>query len=417
MKMFLIGMLTIGAALADVVTDWNAVMRATVSAESPQAQARFAAITHLAVFEAVNAITKDYKPYLGTVTAVQGATPEAAAVAAAHRVLRNYFPASSVSLDAARVSSLSAIPDSPSKTAGLAAGEAAAAAMIARRANDGSGTPMPYTPSNAVGFWQPTPPAFAAGAFFHWGKVTPFGIFRADQFRSKPPPALTSGEYRRDYNEVKEVGGIFSADRPQDRADLARFAAMTGPVQLWNPVAVQMSVARRTPLAENARLFALLNMAICDASIAVFDSKYFYQFWRPVTAIRAGDTDGNPKTDPDPVFTPFITTPPYPSHPSGHGSLSNAARYVLEDFFGSGRQPAITLSNAALPGVTLRYTKFRQITDDIADARVYGGIHFRFEQDAAEVLGRRVARYVQQHNLRCARANKCDDGDDEEDEQ
>ncbi len=420
MKMFLVGLITFGTAFADVVTDWNAVMRTTVSAESPQAQSRFAAITHLAVFEAVNAITKDHKPYLGTITAAEGATPEAAAVAAAHRVLRNYFPASAVNLDAARVRSLSAIPDSPSKTAGLAVGEAAAAAMIALRANDGSGTPMPYTPSNAVGFWQPTPPAFAAGAFFHWGKVTPFGIARVDQFRPKPPPAMTSGEYRRDYNEVKEVGGVFSTDRPQDRADVARFASMTSPVPLWNSVAVQVSAAQRTPLTENARLFALLNMAICDASIAVFDAKYFYQFWRPVTAIRAGDTDGNPKTDPDPIYTPFINTPPYPSHPSGFGGLSNAARYVLEGFFGGGRQPAITLSLAALPGVTLRYTKFRQITDDIADARVYGGIHFRFEQDAAEVLGRRVARYVQKHNLRCTRGGSCDDREesrDDEDEQ
>ena len=322
MKVFVMGVLMMRAALGDVITDWNQIMRVTVSAQSPQAQARFAAITQLAVFEAVNAITKDYKPYLGTITAFRGATPEAAAVAAAHQVLRNYFPGSAASLDADRARSLAMIPDSPSKSAGIAVGQAAAAALIARRTNDGSGTPIPYTPLNGVGFWQPTPPAFAAGAFLHWGKVTPFGIVRAGQFRSKPPPKLTSSEYRRDYNEVKEVGGVPSNARPQDRADVAQFAALTSPVALWNAVAAQLIAAERTSLAGNARMFARLNMAICDASIAVYEAKYFYHFWRPVTAIRAGDTDGNPRTEPDPAFTPFITTPSYPSYPSGHGSLT-----------------------------------------------------------------------------------------------
>ena len=415
MKVFLLGVLMMGAALGNVVTDWNQTMRVTISAQSPQAQARFAAITHLAVFEAVNAITKDYKPYLGTIAAVQGASPEAAAVAAAHQVLRNYFPGSAASLDAALANSLATIPNSPSKSAGIGVGQAAAAAMIARRANDGSGTPIPYTPLNGVGFWQPTPPAFAPATFLHWAGVTPFGLISANQFRSKPPPKLTSGEYRRDYNEVKEVGGVVSTARPQDRADVARFVAMTGPVQLWNPVAVQLIAARPMSLAETAHVFALLNMAICDASIAVFDAKYFYHFWRPVTAIRAGDSDGNPRTDPDPAFLPFITTPTYPSYPSGAGSLSNAARYVLERTFGSGRHP-ITLSNPALPEVTLHYTRLRQITDDVADARVYGGIHFRFEQDEAEMLGRRVARFVQSHNLRCARTDGCEDSEDDEDD-
>ena len=411
MRVFLLGVLLMRAAFADVVTDWNEIMRVTVIAEGPPTQARFAAITQLAVFEAVNAITQDYKPYVGSITAAQGASPEAAVVAAAHQVLTNYFPGSAANLDANRARSLALIPDGPSKTAGIAVGQAAAAAMIARRANDGSGTPIPYTPLSGVGLWQPTPPALVAGAFLHWGRVTPFGILRGDQFRSKRPPKLTSSEYRRDYNEVKAVGGVLSTARPDDRADVARYAASTSPVQLWNPVGVQLSAAQRLSLSENARMFALLNMAICDASIAVFEAKYFYHFWRPVTAIRAGDTDGNPRTDLDPAFTPFIATPAYPSYPSGHGSLSNAARYVLEGIFGGGRH-SITLSNPALAGVTLQYTKLRHITDDIADARVYGGIHFRFEQDEAEVLGRRVARFVLKHNLRCVRADACEDSDE-----
>jgi hypothetical protein len=186
----------------DQVSNWNSIMLSTVAGQNPFAQARFAAIAQLAVFEAVNAITRHHKPYLG-ITAPTGASAEAAAVAAAHTVLRNYFPGSGSSLDAARAASLATIPDGTGKTAGIAVGEAAAAAMIALRANDGSATPLPYTPLTDPGFWQPTPPAFAPGALLHWAKVTPFGLASASQFRSEPPPALNSGRYQRDYDGPK----------------------------------------------------------------------------------------------------------------------------------------------------------------------------------------------------------------------
>jgi hypothetical protein len=415
MKTFVLGALLAQVALADAVTDWNGILRSATSAEAPQAQSRFAAITHLAVFEAVNAITGDYEPYLRTVNAASGASPEAAAIAAAHQVLRNYFPAQADTLDADRARSLAAIQDSPAKTAGIAVGQAAAAAMIAQRANDGSATPIPYTPLTGIGFWQPTPPAFAAATFLHWGRMTPFGIARADQFRPKPPPALTSNRYRRDYNEVKHIGDTLSNidTRPQDRIDVVRFVAMTSPTQIWNAVAIQLSEAAGLSLAENARLFALLNMAIADAAIAVFEAKFVYNLWRPVTAIRAGDIDGNAGTEPDPAFNAFIATPPYPAYPSGAGGLGNAGRSMVERIFGRGRHP-VTLSNPALDGVTLQYTNLRHITDDTADARIYGGIHFRFDQEASEVLGERVAAYVLRNNLRCARRGACDDGGDEE---
>jgi hypothetical protein len=225
--------------------------------------------------------------------------------------------------------------------------------------------------------------------------MTPFGIARPDQFRPRPPPALTSNRYARDYNEVKDVGDVMSDidARTQDRINVVRFTAMTSPTQIWNSIAIQLSEAEKLSLAENARLFALLNMAIADAAIAVFEAKFVYNLWRPVTAIRAGDLDGNPRTEPDPAFNTFITTPPYPDYPSGAGGLGNAGRSLLERMFGRGRHP-ITLSNPALPGVTLQYTKLRHITDDTADARIYGGIHFRFAQEASEVLGERVAGYV-----------------------
>jgi len=389
------------AGKADVILDWNAVMQATIGAQPPLPQARFAAITQLAVFEAVNAITRDYKPYLGTITAPHSASTEAAAIAAAHKVLREYFPASAISLDAARANSLAAIADSPAKAAGISVGEASATAMIAARANDGSASPAFYLPSSSdPGEWQPTPGCTAAGgAFFHWQNVTPFGLRSASQFRLEPPQTLTSGRYTRTFNEVKEVGDVESTERPPDRAKVALFFAAVSAVAVFNPVARQISAAQGKSLSENAHDFALLNMAISDGAVASFDSKYRYNFWRPETAIRAAGQDDNDKTQPNFNFKPFVVTPCFPSYPSAHAALSNAAREVIEEIYGNVHQ-ALTLSNPAAPGVTLTYTNLTQITDDIDDARVYGGIHFRTDQDAGAKLGRRVGQYVYNQNLR-----------------
>lgn len=390
-------------ARADVVHDWNVIMLSTIKAQSPFAQARFSAITQLAVFEAVNTCIGDYRPYLGTLVPHRGASAEAAAIAAAHGVLKTYFPGSTSTLDAARAVSLASIPDGPQKTDGIAVGEAAAAAMVALRANDGSVPIETFLPaSSEPGIWQPTPPGFGPGILLNWRNVTPFGIRSSDQFRADPPPALTSQRYRRDYDEVKTVGEATSTARPQDRADVAHFFAVAAPSQVWNLAARQVSVAQGRSLSENARNFALINMAINDALISIFETKYFYVFWRPVTAIRAGDTDGNPRTEPDVNWTPFITTPSFPSYASAHGAGSGAARRVAELVFGAFGH-SITLSDPGIPDVILSYTNFRDITDDIDDARVYGGIHFRFDQEAGERLGRRVGAYVHQHNLRRAR--------------
>jgi hypothetical protein len=382
----------------DVVSEWNVIMVATIGSQNPFAQGRFAAITQLAVFEAANAINRDYEPYLGTVFAPPNASQEAAVIAAAHRVLLTYFPGNATSLDAARSNSLAGIPDSASKSNGIWVGEAAAEAMIQLRANDGSGTPIPYTPLADPGFWQPTPPAFGPAILLHWGKMTPFAIVSSDQFRSNPPPSLGSGRYRRDYDEVKTVGDVGSADRPEDRAAVARFYAATSAVQAWNRAALQVTAPRPWSLAERARVLALLNMAINDALVSSMETKYFYQFWRPVTAIRAGATDGNDRTEPDGGFTPFITTPSFPSYPSAHASAGYAAREILERAGGIGRQ-SITLSNPAIPDVVLDYKNLQQITEDIDDARVYGGIHFRFDQEAGAWQGLRVGEYVFNHNL------------------
>ncbi len=396
---------------SDVVQDWDAIMQATVTAQAPFPQARFAAITQLAVFEAVNAITREYQPYLGTITAPHDASPEAAAVAAAYGVLSNYFPASLPTLNAAYAASLASIPDGHRKTAGIATGQAAAAAMIAARADDGSSPLEFFLPTSSnPGVWQLTPSCPAAGGvFFNWQNVTPFGIRSASQFFLAPPPALTRGRYTRAYDEVKEVGDLNSTERPRDRTNVALFYDHAVPVVIFNDAARQITTARPRSLSENARDFALINMAISDGAVATFYNKYLYKFWRPETAIHDAADDGNDKTAPDPNFQPLITTPCFPSYPSAHGTLSNAAREVMEKIYGEGPF-SITLSTPALPSVTLHYSRLEEITDDISDARVYGGIHFRTDQDAGAFLGIRIGDYIYSHKLRPRRGRDCDDG-------
>jgi hypothetical protein len=380
------------ASSTDPVLEWNSIMVSTTASQNAFFQARYAAITQLAVFEAVNAIDQDFEPYLGTISAPSGASPDAAAVAAAHAVLENYFPDDATALDTAYATSLARIPDGSAKQSGIKVGEAAAAALIALRSSDGSAPPEFYSPtSSAAGAWLPTPSCPpTGGTLLQWRNLHPFAIERADQFRSAPPPALTSDRYARGYNEVMRVGSIDSAFRPQDRADVARFYAKTAPVSVWNLAAAQVAVEQSRSMSENARALALMDVAIVDASVSVFDTKYFYDFWRPETAIHA---NGNAS------WTPYIVTPCFPSYGSAHGSLSNAARKVLERLYGPGRH-FITLSNPAVAGVILQYENFEQITHDINDARVYGGIHFRFDQETGSEQGRRVGAYVHRHILR-----------------
>lgn len=405
----LMAALLLGSAIAkaDVVLDWNtiAVNTAIANAQSPYAQARFAAIVQLAVFESVNAITGDYQPYLGTIVAPPGASAEAAAIQAAYRVLSTYFPASASTLDAQRASSMAAIPDGQAKNDGIATGEAAASAMIALRANDGSSPSLFKTPGLPVpGEWQATPSCpimngTAVGTAFQWQNVTPFGVPSASAFFLGPPPALTSNTYAKTYNEVMTVGSIDSTARPQDRTNVVLFYASSSPTLIFNQAAGQIAQQQGRSLSENARALALINMATNDSLVASFLNKYYYNFWRPETAIHGGDTEGNLKTNPDPSFVPFITTPCFPSYPSNHGSASNGAAEVLRRIYGEGGH-SITLSNPAVPDIVLQYTTFKQITDDISDARVYGGIHFRTDQVAGESLGRTIGTAVYKGNLR-----------------
>jgi hypothetical protein len=395
------------AANADAVFDWNiiAVNTALANGQNPFAQARYGAIVQLAVFEAVNSITKDYEPYLGTIVAPEGASADAAAIQAAYVVLSTYFPASATALATERTNSMAAIPDGQAKTDGIAVGNAAAAAMLALRAHDGSAPPQFKTPGpTSPGEWQATPSCpvvngARVGAFYHWQNVTPFGIASVDDFLLDPPPALTSTLYALSFNETKRVGSLNSTERPDDRAKVVLFYAVSSPTQLLAQAVRQIAEAKGYSMSANARALALLNMAINDSLVASFHNKYHYNLWRPETAIPQGEVDGNKKTEADTSYVPFITTPCFPSYPSNHGSGTGGGVEMLRRLYGEGGH-SITLTNPVVPDTVLQYTTFKQISEDVTDARIYGGIHFRFDQEAGAKLGRAVATEVYKNNLR-----------------
>jgi PAP2 superfamily len=394
---------------ADVVLDWNVIAQDTSLANfaSPCDQARQLAIVQLAVFEAVNSITRTYQPYLGTIVGRAGASQDAAAAQAAHDVLVSIFPASQAQLDQQLAASLAVVPNGQPKTAGIATGQAAAAGMLALRANDGSFPPKFYTPGPPVpGAYQATPgcpviDGVAKGVFFHWQDVKPFGIPDAHAFLLPPPPALNTPRYSRAYNEVQEFGSELSTSRTVEQSNIATFYAATPPALIFNEAAQQASREGYRSLVENARALALVNMALNDSMVATFYNKYHYVFWRPETAIHAGDSDENAKTVGDPFFVPFIGAPCFPSYPSNHGSAAAGGAEVLRRLYGEAGH-LITITNPWLPGMAMQYTRFGQISNDISDARVYGGIHFRTDQDAGSILGRAVGTTVYKNNLRPA---------------
>jgi hypothetical protein len=316
-------------------------------------------------------------------------------------VLIYYVPGSAGILDPAKASALAAIPGGSAKDAGIATGEAAAAAMILARVGDGA-TPAQFSvpASTDPGVWQLTPSCPAAGGvFLQWRNLTPFGIANASDFRAAPPPELTSNQYTKDFDEVKRVGSKTSTERPQDRSDVARFYAGSSPAYVMNLAARQLAAAQGRSLSHSARAFALINMAINDSFIASFDTKYHYNFWRPETAIHGGEVDGNDKTEADLVWEPYIVTPCFPSYVSNHASGSYGGAETLRRLYGADEH-SITITNPNFPTLVYHYSELKQITADIDDARVFGGIHFRFDQENGARLGREVATAVYKGNLR-----------------
>src|SRR5260370_105576 len=330
----------------DMVLRWNDSLLVALRAagQSPTPSTRFAAIVQAAVYDAVNSIDGTYTPYLAAIPAPAGADQGAAAAQAAHDAMLGLFPAQATTLDLELKASLQGIADGDAKTAGIMVGQTAAQNILAARADDGSNKMVSYTPGTNPGDWQPTPPAYAAPLQPQWPQVTPFCLQSASQFRPSPPPALTSPENKSAFNQVRALGSFDRTSRPADETEAAMFwqaiaTPTSTPPGLWNKIAQVAAVSQSNTLVQNARLFALLDLTLADEAIACWDAKYTYNFWRPVTAIRAADTTGNPDTVADPNWTPLMATPAHPSYPSAHATELGGAAAALTSFFGTDAIP------------------------------------------------------------------------------
>lgn len=396
------------AAVPDPVLQWIGIMNDTVLAggSSPLLTTRVVALVSASVFDAVNGIDPRYQPLYVKPNVSESASRRAAAVQAAYVVLSTLYPAQAGSLSAAHDASIAAIAaeeDAKSVAGGIAWGQTVATTILALRSTDGLGPPPPpfvgvlgiETLPAAVGYWRPTPQAYAYGAGPQFATMTPWVLTRPSQFRPPPPNALSSAAYAADYNEIKTMGAYTGSPRSADQSELALFWAGNTPLY-WNRIAAQISTSRSLRLTENAHLFALLNVTMADAAIACWDAKYRYVFWRPITAIHEGDLDNNPSTVPDPNWTPWLDffptgTPPHPEYPSGHSTVSGSAAYILSAMFGD--NTPFTVTSDVWTG-TRSFPSFSAAVAEIADARVFAGIHFRISCVRGNTLGQAVAAYV-----------------------
>jgi hypothetical protein len=409
-----------GPARADAVIDWNETAASAsfaggldneIGCVDALHESRIFAMMHIAIHDALNAIDRRYQPYAFDGQAPTGASAEAAVAAAAHDVLVALFPelpselgltpAAAVDfVEAAYATALAAIPETPAKTEGILIGQSAAAAILDLRDADGANTPpfldFSYVPGPNPGDFQFIPgyPPFAA--FTGWGNVTPFVLSSSSQFRPKEPYAVSSKKYAADFNEVKSLGRFDSTTRTAEQTEIALFWVEGAP-QGWNRIARIVSVQHGLDLWENARLFGLLNLASADAYIADFENKYFYEFWRPITAIRAADTDGNPETAADPTWDSLVIVGPVPEYPSGHSGQGGAMSEVLARFFGD--KVSFSTTATTQPGVTRSFTSFSQAAQENANSRIYVGYHFRHATVEGLKLGSKVGKVAFNHYL------------------
>jgi hypothetical protein len=415
--------LVAGTAKADEITDWNETMlrAALVGGTSAPVVTRVAAIVQAAVFDAVNGIARRYTPIHVEPAGPAGASRDAAAVQAAYATLVQLYPAQKATFDARLAVSLAVLGEQESSAAiasGLAWGQTVADAILLWRSTDGfTPAPPPFLGGTAVGQWRPTPPAFAPGAVPQFAYMTPWAIVAPSQFRPAGPPALTSARYAKDFNETKTMGNMLSTTRTPDQTVYAWFWASATASFLWNNVAVSLvNSASSDPdqdgdrhshdghhdsSLQEARLLAQLNVAIADATIACWDAKYTYVSWRPVTAIPLADTDGNPNTLADPAWMPLFATPAHPEYPSAHSCLSAAAGAVLANRFGE--RTHFSVESDLMPGVLRSFQSFTSALDEVKNARIFAGIHFRFSTDDGETLGASVAEYVLDHAVQPVR--------------
>jgi hypothetical protein len=404
------------AAPPDEIANWNRMLfrMGLIGGTSPVVISRVAAIVQGAVFDAVNGIDPRYAPVHVPPGAPAGASQEAAAVQAAYVTLLALYPTQKSVLDARLAVSLASIgtrENSAAIASAIAWGQTVANAILTWRSTDGfAPAPPPFLGGTGVGEWRPTPPAFAPGAAPQFAYMTPWVISAPGQFRPAGPPALTSARYTADFNETRIMGSIASATRTSDQTMFAWFWASSTASYLWNHVALSLiererdsnddegrHSRRHNSTLENARLLALLNLAIADAAIGCWEAKYTYVFWRPVTAIPLADTDGNPATIADPTWMPLFATPAHPEYPSGHSCVSGAAGGVLAHFFGERSHFSVT--SDVMPGVIRSFDSFSKALDEVQNARIFAGIHFRSATRDGQALGESVAGYVLENAL------------------
>jgi hypothetical protein len=380
-----------GTGQPDMVTQWNLTMITGLEAAAvpPPPSARIGAIVQASVFDAVNGIERRYAFYHVAPAAPPGASRAAAAAGAAYTALVALIPAQKPLFDAQLAATLAQISDDPSDPGqsvlrGLTWGTTVASDILAWRATDGFNAVLPpYVAGSAPGDWQPTPPKFGPPLFRQFAAMTPFALSSPSQFRPPGPPPLDSARWAQDLAEVQALGSATSTTRTAEQTQTAIFWQADTPAAMWNRVADQLAQAGDLPLAQNARLLALTNIALADATIAVWNAKNHYNFWRPVTAIRATS---------DPAWTPLLPTPAFQEYPSAHSGVSSAAAAVLASFYGN--DTAFTVTSAGLPGVQRDFTTFSSAVRQVEDARVYAGFHFRFSCADAATIGAQVANYV-----------------------
>ncbi len=393
------------SAGADALDDWSAAYLRALKAENntPPLGARSMAIYSIAVADAVNAIQHRWRPYLFVPTnASPDANVEAAVAAAAYRTALVLFPSRRADFEALWTATQTNLPDTAARTAGFQLGFASADAIVEARAADGSNTQVPYIPTNTPGAWRRTPPWFRPPDLPHWGLVKPFALTNASQFRPPGPPALTSDRYVADYNEVKSIGAKNSTTRTADQTLAARFwsdfSGTVTPPGHWTQITLALAQSNRLSLPDKAHLLALVHIALSDAGIACWDTKYAYNFWRPVTAAIRAD-NGNPRTEPDPNWESLLPAPAFPDYVSGHSTYTAAGAEVLRRWFGRD-DLAFSISSDTVPGVTRSYTSLSSVVTEIGRSRIWGGIHFASADLDGQALGKKVGDWAFEHALR-----------------
>jgi hypothetical protein len=382
-----------------VISSWNLLAEQTFlgdTTKKPQEAFLYLGFVDAAMYDAVVGIDGRYEPYSLHARAPHGASDQAAAVAAAYKVVSTYSPYAHTTLDAAYAASLSQIPNGQAKIDGIAFGILAADNLIALRVADGRNAPVLFTKAAAPGVWRPTPPGNLA-MFVPWmGAVTPFLVHSGSQFGEPgPPPALTSKRYTRDFKEVKALGSATSTKRTTDQTNTALFFSGNATIQYIAALVDQMQT-RHMDIVDAARLFAAVDMSMADAVISVWDAKLLYGFWRPITAINLANTDGNPKTIQDAAWVPLLVTPPYPEYVSGYSGVTGAFTRALARTLGT-RHLNLTLISSAVPGATRHYDSAKKLDNDVISGRVWLGIHFRFADTAGVKMGNQVADWGLDH--------------------